>query len=202
MLSIQRSDRTDEIGRSGQQYSLPTAFCEICKDDEPEDETGEKVKVRAICECLNCNMAMCAACSEKHLSNNRLRNHKILSYKIMLVNGYSQIRDAQRMQDKPKERSADKKSKSKSPINNEKVNDRISRFTNKFSSKLVSQFGLTPKEGSSSRSGRNTPQSEIVDASFQQKFSPLLLSDTPTLEYRTCQHHSQQEMNYYSISKR
>ena len=61
----------------------------------------------------------------------------------MLVNGYSQIRDAQRMMEGPaRERSPgidSKKQRSKSPIANEKMgNDRISRFTNKFSNKLMS----------------------------------------------------------------
>ena len=83
--------KLDESCRSQQQYNLPNALCAICLERDNGDEKlkGQVIQVRAICECLNCNMPLCSRCADSHVENERLRGHRILSYQLMLVNGFS-----------------------------------------------------------------------------------------------------------------
>ena len=92
-----------------QQYYLPKVFCDICKeDDEKHLVTDPKahnymprhlVLTRATRECLNCELALCQNHAEKHQDNERLKGHNIISYQKMLINGYSQIINAQKISD-------------------------------------------------------------------------------------------------------
>lgn len=40
-----------------------------------------------MCECLNCNLPLCAKCKGKHTANPRLASHKIVNYQQMIFNG-------------------------------------------------------------------------------------------------------------------
>ena len=57
------------------------------------------VLTRATRECLNCDLALCQQHAEKHQENERLKGHNIISYQQMLINGFSEIRKAQRIAD-------------------------------------------------------------------------------------------------------
>lgn len=47
---------------------------------------GDTSKQRAVCECLHCNVPMCAKCKQRHTANPRLQSHKIVLYQQMIFN--------------------------------------------------------------------------------------------------------------------
>lgn len=90
------------LSATAQDIAIPYAFCELCTDT-PENTSvvgtssdnsglfeggggGDQQKQRAVCECLNCNIPMCAKCRTKHAGNPRLASHKIVNYQQMMFN--------------------------------------------------------------------------------------------------------------------
>jgi len=82
------------MSATAQDIAIPYAFCELCSSESENPVNNETLgggtgvaaeeqkqeKQRAMCECLNCNVPMCAKCRAKHAQNPRLATHKIVNY--------------------------------------------------------------------------------------------------------------------------
>lgn len=181
--------------------NLPTAYCEICSEK----------KVRASCECLNCNIPLCHPCSETHLKNSRLSSHKIIEYKTMLMNGVNAVKEAQNTM--------------KSGYTSDDLS-LVSPYSRKTSSKLLkketspdsfNQPMLPVRQKSIRRVSANQMNTELQSRLTlrsptkrrleepeqpQPTISPLLIQQVPQLKFMHCLHHPGMEMCFYSAAYR
>ncbi|CDW78080.1 UNKNOWN [Stylonychia lemnae] len=161
---------------NGQDLTIPYAFCELC---EQSDE-----KVRATCECLNCNLPLCLKCKNKHQQNPRLQTHKILNYQQMIFSG-------------------------KSMANNTEHESPTPRGGRKGHSNQSSQSPGQQRQGTIVANNRKTPGQSMSSANSSGKFSvrhalgnTALDQNRDPLELMICPSHEGNLLDHYSINIR